>query len=108
MQTNYADYVGNIGQAEDYEEVICTWYSFVEKANNYSSNYMGDGEMKTVVMSSGANFFQTVFGSLASLLGLVSGVGFALTTFLTMFTMTVQNYHSSQGVFKSIFSQHKQ
>lgn len=70
---------------------------------------MGEGEsVKTVVMSSGAKIFRTVFGSVASFLGMISGFVFALTTFATMFVMTVKNYHSSEGVFKSVFSQNKQ
>jgi hypothetical protein len=108
VKETQVEYLGKV-RFGDYNEIICTWYSILEKAGNYSNSYMGEGEsVKTVFMSSGTTIFQTIFGSVATLLGMVSSFVFALTTFFTMFVMTVKHYHSSEGVFKSVFSQSKQ
>ncbi len=58
-------------------------------------------------MSSGANVFKTLFGSVAVILSGFSNFIFSLTTFITMFYLTTQYFHSSSGVLKDLFSGHK-
>ena len=64
--------------------------------------------MRDMMMSGGANFFKTLFGSLAVFLTSFSNFIFSLTTFVTMFYLTTQYFTETSGFFKHIFSERKQ
>jgi hypothetical protein len=97
------DYIGN--KVFDYDEIACTWYSFFEKASNYSgfANPGPTSPALSSMVSTGTNIFKTVFGNLALILGGLSNFIFSFTTFVTMFFLTVQ-FSSQTETVKEIFS----
>ena len=99
MQINY------IGEKIfDYDEIACTWYSFFEKASNKSGlvsagkGNAGGGSDFSNMFSTGTSIFKTVFGNLTLILSYFSSFIFSLTTFITMFMMTVQLSNQSSAV----------
>ena len=98
------DYLGN--KVFDYEEIACTWYTFLEKAGNYSgfASLESSSPDLTNMVFTGTNIFKTFFGNLASILGAFSNFIFNFTTFVTMFMLTIQYNNQKDSAMKQLFS----
>lgn len=102
------DYLGD--KIFDYEEIACTWYTFLEKAGNYSGLTGSESESPDLrnMVFTGTNIFKTFFGNLASVLGAFSNFIFNFTTFVTMFMLTIQFNNQKHSAMKQLFSENKQ
>lgn len=106
-QTNYIGY-----RVFDYDEIACTWYTFIEKAGNYSgflnSQPTAASPDLTNMVSTGTNIFKTFFGKLTLVLGAFSSFVFSFTTFGTMFMLTIQYTDGNNTAIRELFSENKQ
>ena len=69
-----------------YKELICTWSMHIQKVINYFTLDMD-------MVSTGTIFVKTVLGNILQLLMSFSNIIFDVTTFITIFCVTVQNFN---------------
>ncbi len=89
-----------------YDEILCTWYSFLDKIVSYSGIKINGKEDLHEVFSTGSSLFKLFFGNMAWILSKISNSVFNITTFITAFLLTARSRNSSSSVFK-VFSQNK-
>ncbi len=79
-----------------YKELTCTAYLIVLKASSYLTP-------DTDVFATGTNFLKTIFGNIALIIMGLSNIVFSVTSFVTIFYVTVAYFNPRSTVMQEIF-----
>ena len=79
-----------------YEEIVCTAYLIGIKASTYLTP-------NTDVLATGTTFLKTIFGNIAFIIMGLSNILFSVTSFATIFYITVSYFNLRSTVMQEIF-----